>query len=423
MSTSLITVPLTLKYLGVEQFGLWMTISAVLGMASFADFGLGSGLLNVVSEGFGKDDFVAIQQAVSSGFAVMMAIAAILLTMFIVAWPLVDWAHFFGVRSADASIVASPAIAVCAVCFTLNIGLDVVQRVQLGLQQGYRYGLWQAIGSIMALAGVLIGIHFHVGLAMLLGAIAGGPVLATALNGFHFFFLVRPDLRPRRARISSRIVRRIAKLGFLFFVLQVVSAISFSTDNFILARTLGAATVAGYSIPQRLFSLITIMSSMLIAPLWPAYAEALVRGDIAWVSRTLRKSLLYGTGSVAAMSTVTLLLLPWLLRRWVDNRIHPSATLLLGLAVWTVIGFAGQAVGIFLSAASNVRLQVSTATAFGVVCVLTKVYCVRHYGVSGLPWATVIAYLPLGIVPFSVCVPRLLRDMQQRAAPVQKGGL
>ena len=46
---------------------------------------------------------------------------------------------------------------VFAFCFALNIPLDLVQRVQLGLQQGFRMNLWQACGSVAGLAGVVAG--------------------------------------------------------------------------------------------------------------------------------------------------------------------------------------------------------------------------------------------------------------------------
>ena len=48
IGTLLVTVRLTLKYLGNERFGLWMTISSVLAMAAFADFGVGIGVLNTM---------------------------------------------------------------------------------------------------------------------------------------------------------------------------------------------------------------------------------------------------------------------------------------------------------------------------------------------------------------------------------------
>src|SRR3984957_323827 len=82
VGTSLVTVPLTLKYLGNERFGLWMTISSVLAMAAFADFGVGNGVLNTVAKAYGKDDVEGIRKAVSSGFAVLNLIAASLLLLF-----------------------------------------------------------------------------------------------------------------------------------------------------------------------------------------------------------------------------------------------------------------------------------------------------------------------------------------------------
>ncbi len=53
---NLITVPLTLHYLGSERYGLWMSISSILSLMSFADLGLGNGLLNAISEANGKND-------------------------------------------------------------------------------------------------------------------------------------------------------------------------------------------------------------------------------------------------------------------------------------------------------------------------------------------------------------------------------
>jgi O-antigen/teichoic acid export membrane protein len=415
VGTSLITVPLTLKYLGNERFGLWMTISSVLAMAAFADFGVGNGVLNTVAKAFGKDDMEGVRKAVASGFAVLNTIALLLLLSFFSVYRFVNWAHFFRVYSPQARAEAGPALAVFAVCFALNISMDVVQRVQLGLQQGYRYGLWQLCGSATGFIGVLCGIWLHVSLPVLVIAIAGAPIFATALNALHFFGFVRPDLRPSRGLVSRDVISQIASLGGLFFVLQLVVAVSYSADNFIIARTLGAVNVPDYAIPQRMFALVSMMSGMLIAPLWPAYGEAISRGDMLWVRKTLGNSMLIAVTVGSLISGTLLLLAPSLIYWWVGHRIHPPFVLLLGLAVWSVIDCGGGALNSFLNGASIIRFQVIVACLFGVGCLGLKIFFIRRYGLVGVPWASILAYGLLSVLPFALYVPRILKGMESRA--------
>ena len=411
ISTSLVTVPMTLKYLGNERFGLWMTISSVLAMASFADFGVGNGVLNAVATAFGKDDITGVRKAASSGLALLNSIAVLLLISFFAIFRFVNWGDFFRVSSLQARLEAGPTLAVFATCFALNISLDVVQRVELGLQQGYRYSLWQLCGSTMGFIGVVAGIRFHVTLPVLVTAIAGLPVVATALNAVHFFVFARTDLRPSLKLVSRDTISQIGRLGGLFFVLQLVVGISFSADNFIVARVLGALSVPEYSIPQRMFALISMVSGMLIAPLWPAYGEAISRGHTGWVRRTLRSSLLLVLGATSVSSCALLFFSRPLIHLWVGSRIHPPFMLLLGLAIWTVLSSCGDALAAFMNGAGAIRFQVIVASVFGVGCLTTKVVLVHHLGIASVPWATIIAYGSLTALPCALYIPSFLRRL------------
>jgi O-antigen/teichoic acid export membrane protein len=399
LGTSFVTVPLTLRYLGNERFGLWMTISSVLAMAAFADFGVGNGVLNTVASAFGRDDVEGIRKAVSSGFAVLGTIATVLLLLFFSIYGHVSWADFFRVSTLQARAEAGPALAVFAVCFAGNIAMDVVQRVQLGLQQGYRYGLWQLTGSCAGFIGLICGMWLHVGLPMLIVAIAGAPLLATALNVVHFFGYARPDLRPRLVDVSINSIMQIGKLGGLFFVLQLVVAVSFSADNLIIARILGAINVPEYSVPQRLFAVVAMMSGMLVAPLWPAYGEAAARGDVVWIRRTLIRSSVFILAISSACAMLLLLFSRELILWWVGPRIHPTFFLLLGLAIWMVVTCCGDALAAFLNGLSIIKFQVVVATVFGFGCISTKVFFIHQFGIAGIPWATILTYLVLSAGP------------------------
>jgi O-antigen/teichoic acid export membrane protein len=302
-------------------------------------------------------------------------------------------------------------MAVFTVCFALNIPLDVVQRVQLGLQQGFRTNAWQVLSSVMALLGVLTAIHFRLGLPGLVVALAGAPVLGTAMNALYFFGISRRDLWPRVHLVSKEVTLGIVRLGGLFFVLQLVGAISNSADNFIVARTLGAAAVTTFSIPQRLFSIILIPTSMLLAPFWPAYGEASSRGDIPWIRRTLVLTLSTAFGlSLVACGAVLLgsnRILGW----WVGSQIHPPFLLMLGFAVWTVITCCSNTLGVFLNATGVVRFQIITTGAFGIGCLVAKVLFAHRFGVTGVPWAAVLAFACLSLPPYIWYVARFLKKV------------
>jgi O-antigen/teichoic acid export membrane protein len=412
VGVSLVTIPLTLHYLGDERFGLWMTISSVVAMAGFADFGIGNGVLNAVSTAFGKDDLAGIQRAISSGIAILTVIGGMVVTLFLLIYPRVDWGSVFHASTTAGRADAGPATMAFIICFALNIPLDVVQRAQLGLQQGFLTNLWQIASNFMALAGILTVIHFHLTLTALVVAFAGTPVLGTAMNVGYFFGVSRRDLLPRWHFLSPETISTIAKLGGLFFILQLVMAVSYSADNFIIARVLDVRSVTVFSIPQRMFSAVTILITMLAMPLWPAYGEAISRGDMPWVRQTLVRSLI-GVFAFATIASAILIsfsnkLILW----WVGPDIRPPFLLMLGLAVWTVLGNCGSVLAMFLNGAGIIKFQVIVAAIFGVGCLVTKVFLTQLYGITGVPWATIITYGLLSALPCALYVPSVLKRME-----------
>jgi len=412
MSVSLVTVPVTFHYLGKERFGLWMTISSVIVLANFADFGIGNGVVNSVAEASGRDDLQGIRSAISSGFSVLSAIGLGLGSMFFVAAHFVSWGDVFRVSSEGARAEVGPAVMGAAICFALNIPLDIVQRVQLGLQQGFQTNCWQIFSSVMSLTGVLAVVHLRGGVPQLVIALAGAPAAGAALNAIYFFCIQRRDLLPRWSAVSKATVKKIANLGGMFFVIQVVIAISFSTDNVIIARTLGVGSVALYSIPQRMFSLITVMLFTLVTPLWPAYGEAMARGDLPWIKRTLSVTLAGVLIVACSVATVLVVFSNQILRIWVGNSLHPEFMLVLGLGVWEIVRSFTGTMQMFLNGANILRFQTITHCIFGVFCLTSKILCAKHFGTAGVPWAATLTYSIFIIVPNLWYLPRLFKSLE-----------
>ncbi len=420
VATSFATVPLTLYYLGSERFGLWMTISSLTALFAFADMGLGNGLLNAVSQSNGRNDVPSMRRQIASAAAMLAGIALLLLALLVPVLMVADLGSVFGLTDPSALRELRPALLVFVTLFALNVAVGFVPRVQLGLQMGFINGVVSAAGALLGLLGVLLAVQLAAGLPWLVGALLGGPLLATLAGGVWLFDRQRPDLRPRRADVQRATMNSLARLGALFFVLQAAAAVAYASDNLIGARFAGAVAVGEFAIAAKLFSVVGVLVPIFLGPLWPAYGEAIARGDTAWVRTTLRRSTLLALGSATLLSLVLLFGFGPLTQLWLQRQPEASASLLAGLALWVVLSAVGGALSMFLNGAHVVWEQTVIAVVFAAACITAKVFAVQRWGLQALPWAACATYALLVLVPYFLLLPGLLRRVAPPPTPGPK---
>ena len=421
MVAALVSIPLALGYLGDERFGIWSTLSSLMVALQFADLGIGNGIINRVAEAHGRGDRAAIRGYLSSGLLALLAIAAVLGLLLPVVVLLVPWAQVFRLSDAVAVDEVRPAVAAFMACIALAIPLGVVQRVQIGLQRGFVANLWQCASNVLSLLAIWAATHLQLGLPWLVLALLAAPLLTALGNGLLFFSVVERDLRPGLASVAAPAIRKLLSTGGAFLVLQVAIAVLIHSDSIIIASALGAAEVAAYAVPEKLFSIVSLLLATVLIPLWPAYGEAIARHDMAWVTRTLRRSLSMAVGLSVLASSLLVAAGPFLIDLWVGGAVQPSMPLLLVLAVWKVLESAGLALAMFLNGAGLIRLQVYSACLMAAAALVAKPWLVREIGIVGAPLATAVIYLMLTLLPFSLMLPGLVRKLRQQPTPQGQG--
>lgn len=380
---SLISVPLTYRYLGAERYGIWMVLISIITAMSFADLGIGNGLMNAVSEAYGKDDRRLARQHVTSALALMLLIGFVFTVVGAIGYPLVSWPRLLNVKSQTAAAEGARAFLVLYASFVVNLPLGVIARAQAGMQKAYIAQVVNALGSMLSLGAIVVVVWLRGNLVWLVSAFVFTAAAAALLNGW-LLFREFPWLLPARHAFSSAAARKIFDLGILFFVLQCAFVLSYTSDSIVIAQVLGAAAVALYAVPQKLFSSVSTIVSMAINPLWPAYGEALARGDGAWVRRTFLASL--GLVLAFTIPACTLLILAgsWILRVAVGKSFHAPLGLLIALAVWAVVWALTTAVTAFLNGAGVLKEQAGLVV-FASICNLgLSIYLTLRFGVIGV---------------------------------------
>jgi O-antigen/teichoic acid export membrane protein len=413
--TMLVSVPIVLRHVGAEQFGLWVAITSLMTALSFTDLGLGNGLINAIAESNGRDDRPAARAYVSNALALLLCVAILAAVVFIALGQAVRWGNVFNVSTPRAADQASTAIEVLFACLLIGLPLGLVQRIQLGYQEAFWSNLWVASGSVLSLGAIVVVVHLHAGLTWLVAATVGTPLVPSFLNGLILFGRQRSWLRPRITDLRAAICNRLLKIGLAFFVLQLSAAFAYQSDALIVSRVLGAAEVPQFAVPMRAFLVLQVGLALVFSPLWPAYSESITRGDVAWAERTLRRSLVLCVGIGVPASIVLALLSTRLIRLWVGDSVHPSTLLLVGLAAWAVVASFSSGLAMFLNGANLVGVQAVLAGVMAVANVVLSVVLTRAIGVSGVIYGSLIAQIAFILIPLACVASRLLARLRSRA--------
>jgi O-antigen/teichoic acid export membrane protein len=411
LAVLLVSVPLSLGYLGRERFGLWMTAVAAAELLSFASLGLDKGLLNALAAADGRDDRAAARRLVSTAFALLGGIVVVLLALFALAYPAQPWARLLNVAAADE---AGPVMAVLTVCALLALLASLVDTIQSAYQDGFLNGLWKAAGRLLSLAALAVAIALGKSVAWVALAVAGAPLLASLGNAIMLFGRRRPWLAPRLRSLRRHSARVLLGSGSLFFLTQLALTVAYYADNLIVAQFAGSEAVSAYAVTARLFDLPGMLLLLVGAALWPPLAEAIARRDVAWAERGLRRLIIASLALAAATALPLMLLGPALLRWWVGGAVAPPGSLFAAFALFWLLSAVTQPIAVFLGAANALRFQLGCAALLAAAGLALKLALAQRFGMAGVAWGRLAAEALL-LVPYAFFLPRVMRQVRSRA--------
>jgi O-antigen/teichoic acid export membrane protein len=416
VASTLISIPLTFNYLGVERFSLWMVLSSIMTMLTFADLGIGNGMVNAFSQAVARGDRVAAARCMASGFFLLIGVSALLCIAFCIAYPLTEWAAVFNLKDAKAIEEVRPAVLALFGFFVLMLPLVTANKARFALQEDYVNSAWEVVASAIGLCGLLLVVWMKGGVPWLVLAISASRIGAGIGNWIHLA-RSRPSLVPRWHLADFSVMRDLIRVGAMFFVLSLTANLVVSCDNYIALYKLGAEPAATFAIAAKLYGLITLAASMVLTPLWPAYGEAVARGDLTWLRHTLRRSVVMMATTTPVLAGLLFLSANIVVEYWTGQDLVLSTALLLSFSLWVPLLSIGMAISIFLNGALLIGPQLLIATSFTVISLAAKIVLVPRFGIAGLVWMSIPVYVITTLLPYLWLVPFALRKVCQDSAP------
>jgi O-antigen/teichoic acid export membrane protein len=406
---SFFSVPLTVRYLGAERYGAWVSISTAMAWIALADFGLSSSLTNAVSEGYAGDNHDLAGDYVAATFWSLVAVAASLSTVFFPLWRITPWDRVFNVQSLQARAEVGPAVAIAFAIFVLNFPVSIVAKIYGAYQEVAVANAWSSAGNVLSLATLIAVTRFKGGLGSLVVSVSGTILFVNIISAVWLFGHSKPWLLPRIGRVTFSAFQKLMSLGGMFFAIQIAALVLFQTDNLIIAHYLGAAAVTPYSVTWRLFNYTMIFQVLASPSYWPAYAEAFARGDRAWVRRSFRMNFRFTVASAFALALPLVFFGRWIIRHWAGNAAVPSSDLLFWMGIWSIINSAMLSQSCLLASSGRIKSQTIYSIAAAVTNLVLSIVLVQKIGLTGVIVGTVGAYVTCIVVPQWLEVERAIR--------------
>jgi O-antigen/teichoic acid export membrane protein len=399
MIIPLITVRLLLAYLGKDVYGLYTSVLSLFALFQFADFGLGSGLKTALSSVYGAGDKIGSKKIISSTFFFLLTISFILLCIFLIIFPYIDWSRIVNVNSEETITIIGGVVFAIVLSKVLQVPLSLVQRIQLSLQEGYKYNIWSIFGSFLSLISIFFAVKYDVGKANIIWISTMIIVVVLFVNLLLYFLVDKKELRPNIKYVETSQISNVMKIGVLFFVLSVLTAVGLAIDNFIVANILSLEEAATYGILSKLTKLISGITIMIAAPLWTANADALVKKQYEWVYRTTIKmsKILLLLSAIAGI--VLIILIRPFMSFWLDETLDFSLLMVTGMVLMQITLSFVTSYFMVLNSMNKVKIQILLFLVYTPIVTFLKFYLGSIYGMDIIPWIGVIGYILMIVIP------------------------
>ncbi|MGZ3882634.1 MAG: lipopolysaccharide biosynthesis protein [Bacteroidia bacterium] len=386
-------VPLILNYLDAERYGIWLTLSSIIGWVSFFDLGLGNGLRNRFSEAVANGNHELARTYVSTTYAILGIIFILTLTVFYCINPFLNWQKILNTSEVNTGELSVIALIVFTF-FILRFFFSIIGTILLADQKSSLNNLLNALGNIVSIVIIFILTKTTSGsLTNLSAVLSVAPVAVFIAASLFFFSRDYKKYRPSFKYVELSRTRDLLGLGFKFFITQIVAIVLFSTTNFLIASFSSQKMVVEYNIAYKYLFLVNMVFSIILTPFWSAATDAYYKNDFDWLKSSLKKlnrmALLF-----CAAVLVLLLISRFVFELWVGNKAHVRFELTLLIAIYSIIQLLTSPSQILINAVGKLQVGLCIYITQLLVFVPFAYFLGAAYGAVGILVSIIIVELP-----------------------------
>lgn len=383
-------VPVVLRFVTREEYGLWATIGQAVAYLALLDLGVGAAVVRRTAQvAAHPESKIDTSRTLSTAFAVYCGLGAVLGGVALAMGPLIPRLISAPTELRRTTLILFGCLASYA---AVSLPLRVFQKVLYGLQEMARANFVAALESIVSPVTVVVALIAGAGLiALPIGTIVAGLLAATV--AWTVLRRVAGSVHASWRFVSRVEARELFTWSWMLGLNSLAVVVIYQTDNIVVAWGQGLRAATTYSLTSRLPLYAMPIIFALADSCVPGAVELCEQRNASRLRGVFLKVQQISISAAAAVSVVAVFFNAPFMRLWVGSLNFGGEPLTAAFALILTYRAMMHSASVVVIGTGRIRGVVLMSAVEAGLNLGLSVWWVQRFGIVGVALATVVAGL------------------------------
>lgn len=404
-----LAIPLAVRSLGPERFGIYTMLVSALVWIDLGRLGIGPGLTRELALAWNRGQRLREQMLFSNAMFFLLVIATLIAGMLTLGYH-AGASHIDFVFGSSATRFRSEILAGIIIVggfLVAQIIFSAGEAARSAYQDDFINNLMNMLANLASLLLIFGVALFWPTIPAFALAVFGSIALGKGINLALLLSRSRPYLFPRWRYVDKMEFGPLLGASLAFWVVQIATLMMHNLSLVQLGRMIGAEELTPFAVVFRLLQLLSTAVLMISMPLWPAITDAAVRGDDVWIRRAYRRLIRSAMAFCTLVALAITVFGSTLIRLWAGGGVRTEFALNAVLGVYFVIWMWNHCHSTILFGLGRLWPVAYVTLAEGALVLVLAWLLIPHYGALG----TAMALCGAGLATTAWILPLLVRHV------------
>lgn len=384
---ALFILPLFVKNLGADLYGIWVISGIVIGYLGIMDLGFSTGVMRYISKAYATNDYSKFNKIINTASVLFLFIGTIILLIIVLFHAHI--VQLLKIRPENIKM-ANELLIITGIFAPILWTIKITDSTYQGILKFKEYSILSGMQNLGRTITMIYLVYNNFGIIDI-AIITNIIFILLWIPSLVVLFKVTPGLSFGSHFFSFAIIKEIAPFSAAVFYSELISMLALQADNLIVGIAISMSTVTAYVVASKLFNISLRNLAMLSGVLQPTSYQAFAKNDKVLINKIMSKGTKYSSMIYSSISYLGIIVSYIFIKTWMgEDYIQYAIWSQVFMLVLMVTGGFGIPINLVFNSGKTIQPNiVKTVSIF--INIAISILLVKKLGIGGPILGTLIA--------------------------------